>query len=64
MLVPLIGNGSIDGPLEHQGHRGSLQAELTIFRHLKHFFSEAYHLKVNTFSTSSNGPLYFDAKKV
>ena len=38
MLVPLIGNGSIDGPLEQQGHRGSLEAELTIFRHLKHFF--------------------------
>ena len=44
--------------------RGSLEGAFTIFSlHLK-LFSEPFHLKVNTFFTSSNGLAYFDVKNL
>ena len=46
----------------NQSHRGSLEGAFTIFCHLK-LFSEANHLIVKSFFTSSNGPSYFGVKK-
>ena len=46
----------------NQSHRGSLEGAFTIFCHLK-LFSEANHLIVKSFFTSSNGLAYFGVKK-